>query len=105
MMGHKIYFCGEITQDFLNMDFAFKYEMWELLRHEKIPDTHVLAILLTGNSLLFNGKKISCISGINKLFQNFQIFWRCVSQRFNGKFTLNLCDAQVFKTKNSEISC
>ena len=57
------------------MEFAFKYyEMWELLRHEKIPETRVLATLLTGNALLFNGKKISCISGINKLFQNFQIF-------------------------------
>ena len=31
-------------------------------------------------------------------------FGMCASQS-NGKFTLNLCDAQVFKTKNSEISC
>ena len=30
--------------------------------------------VLTENALLFNGKKIPCISGINKLFQNFQIF-------------------------------
>ena len=57
------------------MEFAFKYEMWGLLRHEKFPETHALATLLTGNALLFNGKKkIPCISGINKLFQNFQIF-------------------------------
>ena len=45
------------TQDFLNTEFAFKYKKCELLRHEKIPDTHVLATLLTGNALLFNGKK------------------------------------------------
>ena len=38
-----------LTQDFLNMKFAFKYEMRELLRHEKFPETHVLAKLLTGN--------------------------------------------------------
>ena len=62
------------TQDFLNIEFAFKYEMWELLRHEKFPETNALATLLTENALLFNGKKISCISGINKSFQNFQIF-------------------------------
>ena len=30
-----------VTQDFLNMEFAFKYELWELLRHEKFPETHV----------------------------------------------------------------
>ena len=39
------------------MEFAFKYQMWELLRHEKFSDTHALAILLTGNALLFNGKR------------------------------------------------
>ena len=62
------------TQDFLNMELAFKYEMCELLRHEKFPETHVLVTFLSGNVLLFNEKKISCISGINELFQNFQIF-------------------------------
>ena len=36
---------------------AFKYEMWELLRHDKFPETHVLATLFTKNALLFNGKK------------------------------------------------
>ena len=56
------------------MDFAFKYEMWELLRQEKFPETHVLAILLTGNALLFHGNKISCISGINKLISEFPDF-------------------------------
>ena len=39
------------------MEFAFKYEMWELLRHEKFPETLVLATLLTGNALLLSGKK------------------------------------------------
>ena len=87
------------------MEFAFKCEMWALIRNEKFPKTHVLAILLTGNAWLFNGKKISCISGMNRLFQNFQIFGGVASHRINGKFTLNLCYTQVFKTKNSEISC
>ena len=47
------------TQDFLNMDFGLSYGIWELLRHEKIPETHVLAALLTGNAWLLNGKKVS----------------------------------------------
>ena len=86
------------------MEFAFKYEMWELLRHEKIPETQVLATLLTGNAWLFDGKNICCILGISKLFQISRLL-KVVLHRFYGKFTLNLCDAQVFKTKNSEISC
>ena len=32
-------------------------------------------------------------------------FLRSAPHRFNGKFTLHLCDAQVFKTKNYEINC
>ena len=56
------------------MKITLKYGIWELLRNEKIPETHVLATLFTGNAWLFNGKKISWISGIRKLFQNFQIF-------------------------------
>ena len=54
--------------DFLNMEFSFKYGIWELLRHEKIPETHVLATLLSENTWQFNGKKIFCISGISELF-------------------------------------
>ena len=61
-----------------------------MLRHEEIPETHVMATILTGNICLF----ISFISDTNKLFQ------MCVAQ-----FTLDMCDAQVFKIKNSEISC
>ena len=39
------------------MEFAFKYEMWELLRHEKFPEAQIQATLvLTGHVLLFNGK-------------------------------------------------
>ena len=54
----------------LNMEFALKYGVWEWLRHEKIPETHAVAMLLTENTWLLNGKKISCISGISKLVQN-----------------------------------
>ena len=53
------------------MEFAVKYGMWELLRHKKIPENYGLATLLAGNAWLFNVQKISCISGINKLFHNF----------------------------------
>ena len=28
-----------------------------------------------------------------------------MSHRFNGKFSLNLCNTQVFQTKNAEVSC
>ena len=52
------------------MEFALKYGIWELLRHMKIPETHVLVTLLTGNARVFDGKKIAHISGISKLFQN-----------------------------------
>ena len=38
------------TQKFLNMEFALKFGIWELLRHEKIPETHVLATLLAGTA-------------------------------------------------------
>ena len=79
------------------MEFAFKYEMWGLLRHEKFPETHVLATLLTGNALLFNGKKTSCISGIKKLFQNFQIF--------GGVRHTGLMANLPLTIKNSERSC
>ena len=67
-------FCLYVS--FKNIEF-FKYGIylkdgiWELLRHEEIPETHVLPILLAGNAWLFYGKKIySCISSINELFQN-----------------------------------
>ena len=75
------------------MEFAFKYEMFESLKHEKFPDTHVLDTLLTENALLFNGKKISRISGTNKLFQNFQMFG---GMGHTGVLA-------NFKTKNSEM--
>ena len=41
------------------MEFALKYGIWELLRHEKIPESHFLATVLAGNAWLFNGKKRS----------------------------------------------
>ena len=76
--------------------------IWNLgttIRHEKIPATHILDTLLTGNAWLFDEKKCD----INKLRS--LDFFRSSSHRFNCKFTLNLCDAQVYKTKNSEMSC
>ena len=32
------------------MEFTLKYGIWELLRHELIPESHVLATLLAGNT-------------------------------------------------------
>ena len=42
-----VIFCEDFSKNtgFLNMEFAFKYEMWESIRHEKFPETHVLATL------------------------------------------------------------
>ena len=58
----------------LNVEFTLESGIWELLRHEKIPETHVLVTLLTRNACLFNGKKkISCLSGTNSLFQILEI--------------------------------
>ena len=45
---------ANVPQTFLNTEFFLKYEIRKLLRHEKIPETHVLATLLTGNARLFN---------------------------------------------------
>ena len=77
------------------MEFTCKYGIWELLRHEKIPETHVLAILLTGNALLLNGKKTSCLSSINKLFQNFKISGDVHHTDLMANFTLNLSDTAL----------
>ena len=40
----------QITQNFFNIEFAPRYGICKLLRHEKIPETHVLATLLTGDA-------------------------------------------------------
>ena len=57
--------------------FALKYEIWEMLRHEKIPKTHILATLLAG-------KKIVAYQVTTIFFFFFRIF------RF-----LEVCLAQV----------
>ena len=67
------------------MEFAFKYEMWELLRHEKFPETHVLATLLTGYALLFNGKKNILHIRYQQVISEFPDFWWCASHRLIGK--------------------
>ena len=56
----------------------------------------------------FNSGPISRIkdivsSQVSTGYFSFCKFWVCASHRFNGKFTLNLTDAQVFKTKYFEI--
>ena len=33
---------------FSKLEFTLKYGIWELLKHEKIPETHVLATLMPG---------------------------------------------------------
>ena len=78
----------------------------EIAKHEKIPETHVLVTLLAGNAWLFNAKKKEFLHiRYQQVISQYLDFWRCVTHRSNGKFTLNLCDAQVFKTKNSKVCC
>ena len=70
------------------MEFAYKIKMRDLLRHEKFPETHVLATLLTGNALVINGKKKDILHiRYQQVISEFPDFWRCASHRFNGKFT------------------
>ena len=76
----------------------------DLLRHEKFPEI-CSGYSVGGNCLAVEWKKNNLHTRYQQAISEFPDSWRCVSHRFNGKFTLNLCDAQVFKTKNSEISC
>ena len=69
-----------------------------VLRHEKIPETHVLATLLTGNAWLFMEKR----SFEYQVSTSYLRIFRFLEVRTGS---LNLCNAQSFKTKNSEISC
>ena len=70
----------------------------------KFPETHVLATLLAGNAWLSNGKRSYTYQVLTSYFRIFRFLEVCIAQS-NGKFTLNLCDTQVFKTKKPEISC
>ena len=82
------------------MEFAFKYEMWELIGHEQFPETHVLATPLTGNA--FNGKKILHIR-YQQVISDFPDFWRSVSHRFNGKCTLTCVTHRFSKPKKLKL--
>ena len=65
---------------FLNVEFAFKYEMWEWLRPGKIPETQVLATLLTGNAWLFDGKKYTLHVRYQEVISEFPILEVCIAQ-------------------------
>ena len=71
-----------LNSEVLSMEFALSYGIWELLRCEKVPETHIQATLLTGNAWLFNGK-ISCKSGI-RVISEFCDFWRCALHKFTS---------------------
>ena len=45
--------CMYETKDFLNMEFAFKYGIWEFLIHVSFPETQLLAAKGYGNDLNF----------------------------------------------------
>ena len=62
------------------MEFAFKYERLELLRHEKFPETYVLAILLTGNALLFYGKRYLAYQVSTGYFRIYRFLEVCIVQ-------------------------
>ena len=81
------------------MEFALKMEFG----NEKILETHVLATPVTGNAWLFNEKR-SLEYQVSTSYCRIFRFLEVCAHMFNDKFTFNLCDTQVFKTKNSEIS-
>ena len=64
---------------FKTMEFALKYGIWELLRHVKIPETHVLVTLLTGNAWLFNGKKSLAYQVSRRYFRILRFLEVCVT--------------------------
>ena len=80
------------------------YGPWEFLEHEKISETLVLATLLTEMPGGLMEKRSIEYQVSRSYFRFFSIFGGAHFWRFEGKFTLNLCSALVFKTKNSEIS-
>ena len=55
-----------ITQDILNMEFAFIYQ-----DASNISETQDLASILTGHTCLFKAKGFLKLSCINNWFQNF----------------------------------
>ena len=64
----------QITQNFINIEFALRYGILELPRHEKIPETHVLA------AWLLNGKKDLCCQISTSYFRIFRFLEMCVTQ-------------------------
>ena len=64
--------CSQIAQNFSNMEFALKYGIRELLRHERIPETHVLATLLTVEMPGCSMEKRSCACQVSISY--FRIF-------------------------------
>ena len=85
---------------------TLQYGIWELLSHEKKPETHVQAKLLRFLPGCLTVKRSPVYQVSIRYFRFFRFLEVCVTQaRFNGKFIINLCDKQVFKTKYSEVSC
>ena len=62
------------------MEFALQYVIWELLRHKKVLETHVLPTLITENAWLFNEKKIIEYQVSTSYFRNFRFMGVCVAQ-------------------------
>ena len=92
LWGHKNRF-------FLNMESAPKNGICELLWHEKIPETHFLATLLTRNVWMFNVKcKVKWqiyIRPVRHLgFQN-QKFWNKSFVHENNRISFDL-NRQVY---------
>ena len=55
-----------------DMEFAL-YGICKLLRYEKIPETHVLATLLTGKAWLFNVKTLLAKQVSTRYFRIFRL--------------------------------
>lgn len=56
------------TSNFLNVEFTFKYRWQELFSHEKNPETQFLAVILLGNTLIFNRNLSQIMTIISEFF-------------------------------------
>ena len=80
------------------MEFTFKYEIWEFLKHDLTPETQLLAAIGYGTDLNF----LSLRDQLHIIFD--RIFFICVFERvcdaqFEWENALNLCVAHPLKKR------
>ena len=77
--------------------------MWELRKHEYIPETQDLAAIDPGYTCLFK-EKYTLSYYILKTYFRILVLKTCMSQRYNENLPLNKCVAHLQKSKNSEVA-